>query len=166
MSRPKPTRARKGFRLELLRATRAWAPARVRMNRWAAAALGRRGEGREIAVRVVSPNESRGLNRQWRGKDKPTNVLSFPAPPDVSRSRAVPREQHLPLGDLVICAQVVRREALRDGKTVAQHWAHMVVHGALHLAGYDHETGERDRMRMERREIAVLRSFGIGNPYT
>jgi probable rRNA maturation factor len=157
------SRAR-GLRLELARGTRAWAPARVRMSRWAAAALGRRGDGREIAVRVVGKGESRALNRQWRGKDKPTNVLSFPAL-DQSR-RGLPADTFVPLGDLVICADVVRREAERDGKPVAAHWAHMVVHGALHLAGYDHETGERERMRMERREIAVLKSFGIGNPYT
>ena len=131
------------------------------MNRWAAAALGRRGEGREIAVRVVGPVESRELNRRWRGKDKPTNVLSFPAPDTLS-----PPAAFRPLGDLVICADVVRREARRDGKPVSAHWAHMVVHGALHLAGYDHETGTRERTRMERREIAVLKSFGIGNPYT
>jgi probable rRNA maturation factor len=129
------------------------------VNRWAAAALGRRGDGKEIAVRVVSANESRELNKLWRGKDKPTNVLSFPAPANVP---GFPR----PLGDLVICADVVRREAQRDGKPLEAHWAHMVIHGSLHLAGYDHETSERDRMRMERREIAVLRSFGIGNPYT
>ena len=154
------SRAR-GLKLDLARGTRAWAPARARMNRWAAAALGRRGNGREIAVRVVAKAESRELNRLWRGQDKPTNVLSFPAPdsPPV-------RDAWRPLGDLVICADVVRHEAVRDGKPVAAHWAHMVVHGALHLAGYDHETGERDRMRMERREIAVLKSFGIGNPYT
>ncbi len=154
------SRAR-GLKLDLARGTRAWAPARARMNRWATAALGRRGNGREIAVRVVAKAESRELNRLWRGQDKPTNVLSFPAPdsPPV-------RDAWRPLGDLVICADVVRHEAVRDGKPVAAHWAHMVVHGALHLAGYDHETGERDRMRMERREIAVLKSFGIGNPYT
>jgi probable rRNA maturation factor len=157
------SRAR-GLRLELARGTRAWAPARIRMNRWAAAALGRRGDGREIAVRVVGKGESRELNRQWRGKDKPTNVLSFPAPEQ--SKRGLPADTFLPLGDLVICADVVRREAARDGKPVAAHWAHMVVHGALHLAGYDHETGQRERMRMERREIAVLKSFGIGNPYT
>jgi len=152
------------LRLELARGTRAWAPARSRMNRWAAAALGRRGNGREIAVRVVGPHESRELNRTWRGKDKPTNVLSFPAPdqPRAANGAAEP----LPLGDLVICADVVRREAERDGKKVEAHWAHMVVHGTLHLAGYDHEAGQRERLRMERREIAVLKSFGIGNPYT
>jgi len=158
------SRARE-LRLDLARGTRAWVPPRVRMNRWAAAALGRRGHGREIAVRVVGPHESRELNRAWRGKDKPTNVLSFPAPEQprlMTRNAAEP----LPLGDLVICADVVRKEAERDGKKVEAHWAHMVVHGALHLAGYDHEAGQRERLRMERREIAVLKSFGIGNPYT
>jgi probable rRNA maturation factor len=124
------------------------------MTHWAAAALGRRAEGREIAVRVVAPRESQQLNKQWRGKDKPTNVLSFPAPPQLPT-----------LGDLVICAKVVKDEAKRDGKSLEAHWAHMVVHGALHLAGYDHERGERDRLKMERREISVLRSFGFGNPY-
>ena len=152
------SRAR-GLKLDLARGTRAWAPARSRMKRWAAAALGRLGEGREIAVRVVGPTESRELNLQWRGKDKPTNVLSFPAPEAQSEGK------RRPLGDLVICAQVVRSEAQRDGKTLLAHWAHMVIHGSLHLAGYDHEAGNRERMRMERREISVLRSFGIGNPY-
>jgi probable rRNA maturation factor len=135
------------------------------MCRWAAAALGRRGDGREMAVRIVAANESRELNRLWRGMDKPTNVLSFPAPGQSLRGKP-PQDYRQPLGDLVICAQVVRREAQRDGKQLAAHWAHMVIHGTLHLAGYDHEAGRRERLRMERREIAVLRSFGIGNPYT
>ncbi len=151
--------ASRGLKLDLARGTRAWAPARSRMSHWAAAALGRQGEGREIAVRVVAARESQQLNRLWRGKDQPTNVLSFPAPRDLPP--ASPR----PLGDLVICAQVVRQEAVRDGKKLEAHWAHMVVHGALHLAGYDHEASPRERLRMERREITVLRSFGFGNPY-
>jgi len=146
--------AARDLKLDLARGTRAWAPARSRMSHWAAAALGRRGAGREIAVRVVAPGESQKLNKQWRGKDKPTNVLSFPAPPKLPT-----------LGDLVICAKVVKDEAKRDGKPLEAHWAHMVVHGALHLAGYDHERGERDRLKMERREISVLKSFGFGNPY-
>jgi probable rRNA maturation factor len=154
----------RGLKLDLARGTRAWAPAQSRLSRWAAAALGRRGDGREMAVRIVDANESRELNRMWRGKDKPTNVLSFPAPEQTMRGK--PQDYRLPLGDLVICAQVVRREAQRDGKQLAAHWAHMVIHGALHLAGYDHDAGRRERLRMERREIAVLRSFGIGNPYT
>jgi probable rRNA maturation factor len=133
------------------------------MSSWASQALGRRGAGREIAVRVVTAAESRALNRQWRGKDKPTNVLSFPAP---RQPRATTQPEAVPLGDLVICADVVRREAARDGKQLQAHWAHMVVHGALHLAGYDHEAGRDEQHRMERREIAVLKSFGIGNPYT
>ena len=156
--------ASRTLKLDLARATRAWAPARSRMNRWAAAALGRHGEGREMAVRVVGAVESRQLNRLWRGKDKPTNVLSFPAPEQSRRGKPV--DFRLPLGDLVICAAVVRREAMRDGKAVESHWAHLVIHGALHLAGYDHEIGRRERLRMERREITVLKSFGIGNPYT
>jgi probable rRNA maturation factor len=158
-----------GLKLELARGTRAWTPPRQRMHRWAAAALGPRGAGREIAVRVVGEQESRELNRAWRGKDKPTNVLSFPAPPLPAGRGPRSRHEsagHRPLGDLVICARVVRHEASRDGKPLEAHWAHMVVHGTLHLAGYDHEQGRRERLRMERREIAVLRSFGIGNPYT
>jgi probable rRNA maturation factor len=153
-----------GLKLDLARGTRAWTPAQARMNDWAAAALGRRGARREVAVRVVAARESRALNKLWRGKDKPTNVLSFPAP-EVSR-RGLPKEEFHPLGDLVICADVVKREAARDGKTMLAHWAHMIVHGALHLAGYDHERGERDRKKMERREIAVLKRFGFRNPYT
>jgi probable rRNA maturation factor len=157
-----------GLKLDLARGTRAWIPARARMHDWAAAALGRRGARREVAVRVVAPHESRALNKRWRGKDQPTNVLSFPAPPLLPKSvekRGAARDT-IPLGDLVICAEVVKREAVRDGKTMEAHWAHMVVHGALHLAGYDHERGERDRKKMERREIAVLRRFGFRNPYT
>ncbi len=162
----------RGVTLDLARATRAWAPGRSRMSHWASAALGPRGAGREIAVRVVAPRESRALNKLWRGKDQPTNVLSFPAP-DAMRvkhrhrpaRRGLPADEPLPLGDLVICADVVRREAEEHGKRLSAHWAHMVVHGTLHLAGYDHETGDRERLRMERREIAVLKSFGYGNPY-
>ena len=155
--------ASRGLKLDLARGTRAWAPARSRMTHWAAAALGRRGEGREIVVRVVAARESQQLNKLWRGKDQPTNVLSFPAPGDIPR--AVADSVARPLGDLVICAQVVRQEAARDGKKLEAHWAHMVVHGALHLAGYDHEVSRREQQRMERREITVLRSFGFGNPY-
>jgi probable rRNA maturation factor len=150
----------RGLRLDLARGSRAWAPPRSRMNSWAAAALGKQGEGREIAVRIVAARESRALNKMWRGKDQPTNVLSFPAP-----NLGTPRGEALPLGDLVICAQVVRREAIRDGKPLQAHWAHLVVHGALHLVGYDHEAGRREQLRMERREISVLKRFGIGNPY-
>jgi probable rRNA maturation factor len=161
--------AGRGLALSLTRGTRAWAPSRVRMSSWATRALGRRGAGREIAVRVVTERESHLLNKRWRGKDSSTNVLSFPAPASVAAKatrRGPAPDEALPLGDLVICAEVVRREAARDDKNLDAHWAHMVVHGALHLAGYDHELGRRERLRMERREIAVLKSFGFGNPYT
>jgi probable rRNA maturation factor len=154
----------RGLELSLTRGTRAWTPSRARMSSWATRALGRRGAGREIAVRIVASAESRTLNKLWRGKDKATNVLSFPAPAQSRRGK--PLDYRLPFGDLVICAEVVRQEARLQAKKLEAHWAHMVVHGALHLAGYDHEVGRGERLRMERREIAVLKSFGFGNPYT
>lgn len=145
------------LQVEVARRTRAWAPAPAAMARWARAALGRRGAGRQLAVRVVAPAESRRLNAAWRGKDKPTNVLSFPV-------AGLATGGSRPLGDLVICAAVVRSEAREQCKPLADHWAHLVVHGALHLIGYDHEL-DADAQRMERREIAVLRDLGIANPY-
>jgi probable rRNA maturation factor len=136
---------------------RVHAPAARLMARWADAALGSRGTGCEMALQVVSAPRMRQLNRRYRGKDKPTNVLSFPATP----ARDVrPR----PLGDVLICPAVLRREARAQGKSEQAHWAHLVVHGTLHLAGYDHEH-DRDAARMERREIAVLKKLGFGNPY-
>jgi probable rRNA maturation factor len=118
--------------------------------------------GREIGVSVVGPAESRRLNAQYRGRDKPTNVLSFPVPdlPASGPSDDEPR----PLGDLVICPQVLRTEAREQKKSLKAHWAHLVVHGSLHLIGYDHER-DADASRMERREIAVLRRLGFANPY-
>jgi probable rRNA maturation factor len=106
----------------------------------------------------VGPAESRRLNAQYRGRDKPTNVLSFPVAdlPVTGEPR--------PLGDLVICPQVLRTEAREQKKSLREHWAHLVVHGSLHLIGYDHER-DTDADRMERREIAVLRRLGFANPY-
>jgi probable rRNA maturation factor len=143
--------------VELNRRVRAWAPSRRELTRWAAAALGRRGRGRGLAVAVVGAPESRPLNARFRGRDRPTNVLSFPA-----ARRPAPGMQAL--GDLVICARVLRAEAQAQDKALRAHWAHLIVHGALHLIGYDHErTG--DARRMERREVAVLRGLGFANPY-
>jgi len=113
-------------------------------------------------VSVVSPAESRRLNAQYRGRDKPTNVLSFPVAG--SPVAAAPDGEPRPLGDLVICPQVLRAEAREQKKTLRSHWAHLVVHGSLHLIGYDHE-GDSDANRMERREISVLRRLGFSNPY-
>lgn len=121
--------------------------------------------GLAVSIRVVGAAESRRLNRTWRGKDKPTNVLSFPAPP-VPRVHAadLAARDPLPLGDLAICASVVAREAREQGKSPRAHWAHMVVHGVLHLLGYDHEV-ERDALVMEARETTLLTNFGYANPY-
>jgi probable rRNA maturation factor len=143
--------------VECVAPARMRAPSRRALAGWASAALGMRGNGRELALKLVSQPQMRALNRRFRGKDKPTNVLAFPAMPSPG---ATPR----PLGDVVICPVVLRREALAQGKTLQAHWAHLVVHGALHLVGFDHER-ERDARRMEKREIAVLRSLGFDNPY-
>ncbi len=148
------------LRLDVQRRVRAWAPRPADLARWAACALGRRAGDRELGVRVVGPAESRRLNQRYRGKDRPTNVLSFPVGEPFPAAADGPR----PLGDLVICAQIVRDEARTQGKDLRAHWAHLVVHGALHLIGYDHER-EPDSRRMERREIAVLRRLGFANPY-
>jgi probable rRNA maturation factor len=132
-------------------------PARRLLQRWAVAALGRRVAGREISVLLVDPVHSRRLNHRYRGRDHSTNVLSFPAAP-------VTNQPAVSLGDLVICPQVLNREAREQGKRREAHWTHLFVHGLLHLVGYDHEQ-ESDAVRMERREIRVLRQLGVGNPY-
>jgi len=111
----------------------------------------------EVTIRIVDEAESQQLNFDYRDKDKPTNVLSFPfqCPPGIE----------LPLlGDLVICAQVVAREAAEQGKTLQAHWAHMVVHGSLHLLGFDH-INEDDAEEMEAEEIQILHDLGFANPY-
>jgi probable rRNA maturation factor len=107
---------------------------------------------------VVGRGESRRLNARYRGRDKPTNVLSFPAPELPAGS------DQLPLGDLVICPDVLRAEAREQHKSLRAHWAHLVVHGSLHLIGYDH-LHPAEASRMERREISVLRRLGFPNPY-
>jgi len=113
-----------------------------------------------VSLRVVTSAESRKLNFAWRNKDKPTNVLSFPAGEEV----LVGEEGAHQLGDLAVCAQVVAREAKEQQKDSAAHWAHMMIHGVLHLLGYDHETA-RDAKVMEAIEINVLQQFGFANPY-
>jgi probable rRNA maturation factor len=155
--------ARTHLTVDLVRAGRDWAPPLAQIRTWAAAALGRRAAGAELAVRVVKAAESKRLNARYRGRNQPTNVLSFPVaqlPPTATGAPPAPR----PLGDLVICASVVRAEARRQHKAIKAHWAHLVIHGALHLLGYDHE-GAAEARRMERREVALLKRFGFTNPY-
>jgi probable rRNA maturation factor len=108
-----------------------------------------------LTVRLVGSAESRRLNRTWRGKDKPTNVLSFPG----GATLPVPQ-----LGDLAICAPVVAREAREQHKLLHAHWAHMVIHGVLHLLGHDHEN-DHDADEMEALEVQLLAGLGYSNPY-
>ena len=114
----------------------------------------------EFAVRVVGEAEIQTLNQLYRNKDSATNVLSFP----VGDIDGLPADAAQQMGDIVICASVVRDEALRQGKPLADHWAHMLVHGALHLLGYDHgEDAEAEQMEQLEREI--LGAAGIADPY-
>lgn len=133
-------------------------PSQQDISRWVAAVL--QAEGRddaELTVRIVDEQESAELNEQYRHKNGPTNVLSFPfeCPPEV--------ELNL-LGDLVICAPVVQREAREQHKQEQAHWAHMVVHGTLHLLGYDH-LHQDEAEAMESREISIMEVLGFDNPY-
>lgn len=134
-------------------------PKRTQLRTWIAAVLeGRRNET-ELVIRIVDESESAELNESYRHKIGPTNVLSFPLVIDVE----FPQQVSL-LGDIVICAPVVEREALEQGKAVLSHWAHMVVHGTLHLLGYDHEQ-DQEAKKMESLEIEILNRLGFANPY-
>ncbi|MDN3517355.1 rRNA maturation RNase YbeY [Aquisalimonas lutea] len=128
------------------------------MQQWVTAALSGHRQDAEIVVRVVAPDEARALNRDYRGRDYATNVLSFPC--EIPEAFGPSGE----LGDLVICAEVVAREAQEQGKPLQDHWAHMVVHGTLHLLGYDHEE-DGDAEVMEARERMILAGLGIADPY-
>jgi probable rRNA maturation factor len=126
---------------------------------WTQAALEatRRRTATELTIRIVGTREGRTLNREYRSRDYATNVLSFPV--------ELPRGVVLPLfGDLVICAPVVAREAREQGKLLAHHYAHLTIHGVLHLLGHDHQT-ERDAAKMEAIERRVLAGLGISDPY-
>lgn len=116
----------------------------------------------DISVRIVDEAEMTELNHRYRGKQRSTNVLAFPA--ELGDLPGLPASDAGLLGDLVICAPVVAREAAEQGKPEAVHWAHMVVHGMLHLLGYDHET-DAEAKEMESLEIAALARLGVENPY-
>ena len=135
-------------------------PSTDEFQSWAELAM-QKDQDAQLSIRVVDLEESRSLNRDYRGKDKPTNVLSFP----MDMPEAMAEELGLPiLGDLVICAPVVEREAKEQNKTSRAHWAHMVIHGMLHLQGYDHISDEQAE-QMEDLEIKLLQQIGINNPY-
>lgn len=134
-------------------------PSEDAFKHWVIAALeGAKCElDKELTVRIVDEAESQSLNLQYRGKDKPTNVLSFPAD--------LPPEVEIPLlGDLVICAQVVQREADEQNKQITSHWAHMVIHGTLHLLGFDH-IDDAEAEQMESLETNIITAMGFLAPY-
>jgi probable rRNA maturation factor len=144
--------------LSVRRAVRSgWLPRAAQLHRWASAALGRAGTGRELSVLLAGRARCRALNARYRGLDHATNVLSFPAATHIGARGSV-------LGELVICPAVLRAEARAQSKSARAHWAHLVVHGTLHLIGYDHERPAAAQ-RMERREIRTLRRLGFANPY-
>jgi probable rRNA maturation factor len=130
---------------------------------WATSAIEKPGKW-EISLRIVDRKESQALNRDYRGKDQPTNVISFPfeLPPGLSADML--GDEAVPLGDLVICAPLVREEALMQGKPETSHWAHLLIHGILHLQGYDHVL-DKDAEVMENLETRLLATLGIADPY-
>lgn len=133
------------------------------IRRWAEAALTQVGHaGAALTVRVVTSAEAQALNRDFRGRDYATNVLSFAfseVPPEATAELGATY-----LGDIAVCADVVRREADEQGKPTAHHWAHMIVHGVLHLAGHDHGD-DTEAQAMEACERTVLAGFGVPDPY-
>lgn len=137
-------------------------PTEAQITHWATAAV-QGDESVEICARIVDFDESQALNHDYRDKDKPTNVLSFPfdVPEHIELDQL---GDVMPIGDLVLCAPVIEQEAREQGKTLEAHWAHMIVHGTLHLQGYDHiEDDEAEAM--EQLEIRILGGLGFGNPY-
>jgi probable rRNA maturation factor len=124
---------------------------RKRVEQWIRLALR---HPAELGVRIVGEDEAQALNLQYRGKDYPTNVLTF----DYARDPWIE-------ADLVLCGPVVEHEAKEQGKSLEEHYAHLLVHGTLHAQGYDHETNERDALEMEALEILLLGALGFSNPY-
>lgn len=132
-------------------------PEQTDLEQWVAAAVAQHRDEAEVSVLIVDTEEGAELNEQWRGKQGPTNVLSFPSD--------LPAELNLPLlGDLIICAPVVEREAQEQSKALQAHWAHMMIHGTLHLLGYDHII-EAEAEEMEALETKILAELGYPDPY-
>lgn len=140
---------------------RAGLPAAPSFRKWVAAALKGRIREADLAIRLVDDREGRALNQHYRGKDYATNVLSFPA----ELPEGLPKGVKLPLlGDLVICAPVVAREAAEQAKPLNAHYAHLTVHGVLHLLGWDHED-DKEAEAMEQLEREILADLGVSDPY-
>lgn len=144
-------------------------PAEIR--RWIEAAIraaarhasdGKDGRDCDIVVRIVDEEESRDLNNRYRHKDTATNVLAFPA--GEGATPGLPPEPRRHLGDLAICGTAVEREALEQGKPVGSHWGHLLIHGTLHLLGYDHQT-DAEAAEMERLEVQIMTDHGFDDPY-
>jgi probable rRNA maturation factor len=114
----------------------------------------------EVSILLTTDDAVQTLNRTWRGKDKPTNVLSFPSPP-----QPTPAGMARPLGDVVLAYDTMLRESAEQSKPLSHHLAHLLVHGTLHLLGQDHETGDADAEAMEALEVAALRTLGVPDPY-
>jgi probable rRNA maturation factor len=138
-------------------ARRPWVPRRGQFELWAEAALSGLARFNVLSVRVVGAARSRSLNAHYRGKEAPTNVLSF-------SGAGFSPDGIFHLGELVICAPVVAREAVMQGKSAESHWAHMTVHGVLHLLGFDHEF-DVEAEKMAAREVQILDRLGFSNPY-
>lgn len=135
------------------------APAKALICEWALQALAGNTDKTDVTIRIVNLAEMTELNQTYRGKNGPTNVLSFPAELPQEAASEFPE-----LGDIVICAEVVNQEALQQHKSQQSHWAHMVVHGIFHLLGYDH-VNDDEAEEMEKREIEVMQQLGFANPY-
>ena len=116
----------------------------------------------EVGVRFVEESEMRRLNADYRGKDRPTNVLAFPVPADVAE--VLPNDEPQPIGDIVLCRAVLEREAAEQEKADAAHQAHLLIHGMLHLLGYDHENAV-SAAEMEELEVRILAAGGVADPY-
>lgn len=139
-------------------------PADDLIEQWARAAWLDENEA-SVVIRIVGTEEGLELNQSFRHKNYPTNVLSFPYEPSEFELEFLDAEELGHLGDLVLCLPVVEREAAEQNKPLAHHWAHLIVHGLLHLQGFDHEDSEVEAEIMEAREIAILNQLGMPNPY-
>ena len=132
-------------------------PSIEQFNTWINTAIKHRGKFFQVSIEIVDKETSQDLNKNYRGKDKPTNVLSFPLElPEFVKEDLI--------GDLAICAQVVEQEALEQNKPIINHWAHLTIHGTLHLLGYDHIEDDQAN-EMEALEVELLSQLAISNPY-